>query len=469
MPTTKITTLVANKKHVPTTQISEVRQSDYENWLQNQSQTVQNWLISTGFKAKPASLSLVPDAEGKLQQVVFVLPDQANLWDWARLPAALPEGTYCLEEGMAPAMAETAALAWGLATYSFDRYKKREKIFPSLIWPQDAERVRHMLEATYLVRDLVNTPANDMGPAELAEEACTLARQHQGTCHVIVGEDLLSENYPAIHAIGRASPKLPRLIDLQWGKQTDPRVTLVGKGVCFDTGGLDLKPSSGMILMKKDMAGSANVLGVASLIMASKLPVRLRVLIPAVENVISGNAVFPSDVIQSRKGLSIEITNTDAEGRVVLADALTTACEDNPELIIDFATLTGAARVAVGTELPAFFCNDKKLANEFFSQGEQNSDPVWQLPLWQDYSEDLDSPIADICNSPSSRYGGAIAAGLFLQRFVDEGTAWIHLDLMGWNLKTRPGRPVGGEAMAMRAVYHLIKDRFDPERGGFRT
>ncbi len=315
--------------------------------------------------------------------------------------------------------------------------------------------MKHTAEAIGLVRDLVNTPAADMGPAQLAEAARDLAKRHRGKCTVLVGDTLLKRNYPAVHAVGRAAAEEPRLIDLRWGSK-GPKVTLVGKGVCFDSGGLDLKPAAGMKLMKKDMGCAAHVLGLASLIMAEKLPLQLRVLVPAVENAVSGNAFRPLDVLQTRKGLTVEVGNTDAEGRLVLCDALAEADSEKPDLLIDFATLTGAARVALGPDLPAMFCNDDKLAGLILRHGAVEGDPVWRLPLHKGYRPGLESKVADLNNISNSPYGGAITAALFLENFVSPGTRWAHFDIMAWNVATRPGRPEGGEAMGLRAVYAAI-------------
>jgi leucyl aminopeptidase len=317
--------------------------------------------------------------------------------------------------------------------------------------------VRRIAEATALARDLINTPASDMGPAELVQAVRDAGRAHDAKVNVIEGDALLRRNFPTIHAVGRASARAPRLADLRWGAR-GPRVTLVGKGVCFDSGGLDLKSSSNMKLMKKDMGGAAQVLGLATMVMDAKLPVRLRVLIPAVENSVSGNAMRPLDVITTRKGLTVEVGNTDAEGRLILCDALAEADRDKPDLIVDCATLTGSARVALGTELPALFSSDDGLAARLLEIGLREQDPLWRLPLHGPYRSQLDSKIADLNNVSESSYGGAITAALFLQSFVSKDTPWMHIDMMGWNLRARPGRPVGGEVMGMRALYALIEE-----------
>jgi leucyl aminopeptidase len=319
--------------------------------------------------------------------------------------------------------------------------------------------VQSAAEAVYLVRDLVNTPSNDMGPAELAAAGKKLAGSFKGSTSVIIGEDLLKKNYPAIHAVGKGSPRAPRFVDIRWGNKKNPKVTLVGKGVCFDTGGLDIKPGNAMALMKKDMGGAAHVLGLARMIMAHNLPVNLRVLIPAVENSTDGNSYRPGDIIQTRKGLTIEIGDTDAEGRLVLADALAEACRDNPALIIDYATLTGAARVALGPDLPAMFTNNDRIAVELIDASMEVEDPLWRLPLWQPYKDNLASKIAD-SNNIGGSFAGAITAALFLEKFIERGIPWVHIDTYAWNNGNKPGRPEGGEALGMRAGFELIKKRF---------
>jgi leucyl aminopeptidase len=337
-----------------------------------------------------------------------------------------------------------------------------QKRTPSLFWPKGADKglVRRTAEAIFLARNLINTPASDLGPAELAAAARRVAGHYRAAISVIEGDDLVKRNYPLIHAVGRASPRAPRLIDLTWGDAKAPKVTLVGKGVCFDSGGLDLKTASGMLMMKKDMGGAATLLALATMIMDARLPVRLRLLIPAVENSVSGNAMRPLDVVRSRKGLTVEIGNTDAEGRLILADALAEADAEKPALLIDCATLTGAARVALGPELPALFSNDDGLAAEILAQGARVADPLWRLPLWRPYRSMLESKTADINNAPESGFAGSVTASLFLEEFVAPTTPWVHIDSFAWNHKSRPGRPEGGEALALRALYAMIEARF---------
>jgi len=434
-------------------------------WLEDHPGKTANWIATTGFEAKAGSTLLIADDEGHLERVLVGLAakEPGGLWAWAGLSAGLPKGNYRLENTLSSDEAYRAALGWALASYRFERYAgDQRKDLPCLIWPQSCDRaaVNRAAQATYLVRDLVNTPASDMGPQQLAEAAQMLATEHDATCRVTVGEDLLDNNFPAIHAVGRASTRPPRLIDLHWGDPAHPKLTLVGKGVCFDSGGLDLKPASGMKLMKKDMGGAAHVLGLASMVMAAALPVRLRVLIPAVENSVAGNALRPLDIITMGSGLSVEIGNTDAEGRLVLADALHVACQETPDLLIDMATLTGAARVALGPELPALFTNDEDLAGHLSGHSEAENDPLWRLPLWAPYETMIEGKVADLNNAAEGGFGGAITAALFLKAFVDQDISWAHVDLMAWNPASKPGRPEGGEAMSMRALFAYIAERF---------
>ena len=424
------------------------------------------WAKANGFSGQAGRLCLVPGDDGALAKVLVGKSREAAPWQWADLPKRLPAGTYRVADALDAHAATQAALGWALAGYSFDRYKKRDHDAVKLVWPQGADRglVRRLSDATYLVRDLINTPAEDMGPGELETAARDLAKRHGAKIAVIRGDDLLRKGYPAIHAVGRASSRAPRLLDLTWGEARAPKVTLVGKGVCFDTGGLDLKNSSGMLTMKKDMGGAAHVLGLAHAIMDAGLRVRLRVLVPAVENSVSGNAFRPLDVLATRKGLTVEVGNTDAEGRLVLCDALAEAVSEKPEVVVDFATLTGAARVALGTDVPALFSNDDALAGAIITAGERAGDHLWRMPLWQGYKRQLDSKVADLSNVGKGGYGGAITAALFLERFVD-GASWAHVDLMAYNLESRPGRPYGGEAMGLRAFYTALAERFPAKTG----
>ena len=458
-----MTSSFKSKADAKTIPITPVETAVFDAWLEKEPAASRAWVKSSGFTASLGQVSLVAGADGALSRVLLGVENHDGLWDYAGLPTALPQGSYRIDARMAAAGATAAATGWALGCYRFDRYKSASApTLPTLVWPARADkaRVNAMADAISLVRDLINTPAEDMGPSQLAEAARGLGRKFKAQVRVIAGDALLRQNYPAIHAVGRASDDPPRLIDLRWGKAGDPKVTLVGKGVCFDTGGLDLKPAAGMLRMKKDMGGGAHALGLAALIMALKLPVRLRTLVPAVENNVAGNAFRPLDVLATRKGITVEIGNTDAEGRLVLCDALAEADSENPEMIVDFATLTGAARVALGTDLPALFCNDDALAGDLLAAGEATADPMWRLPLWQPYRQMLDSKVADINNVSEGGFGGAITAALYLQEFVGKTTPWAHIDLMAWNQSARPGRPVGGEAQALRAVFGMIEKRF---------
>ena len=461
----------ANKATVPLVAVAE---DGFEKWLSGQPGRIKAWAGASGFKARPGAISLLAAPDGGLERVFLGLPargakaqamEEGAVWSYAVCPFGLPEGTYRLDGRVGAALAGEAALGWALGAYRFTRYRKPARAPAKLVWPANAHRreVENAALATFLVRDLINTPAGDMGPSQLAAAARALGRQFGARVSVITGDKLLRQNYPAIHAVGRAAAAAPRLIDLDWrpaGRQSLPLVAICGKGVCFDTGGLDLKSSASIKLMKKDMGGGAQALGLARMIMAAGLPVHLRVLIPAVENAVAGNAYHPLDVIATRKGLSVEVGNTDAEGRLVLADALAEACRAHPDLVIDLATLTGAARVALGTGLPALFCNDDDLAEQALAAARRAGDPMWRLPLWAPYRDKLKSKVADINNISPGAYGGAITAALFLQEFVTAGTPWIHVDFMGWNEAEQPGRPEGGEAQGMRALFALIEREF---------
>ena len=439
-----------------------VIEGEFGSWLERQEDVLRRWLTATGFKAKPGSFNLIAGADGRLRAVVAGIAKADDLWALGGLPAALPEGDYRLDGAFDPWRLERLTLGWALGAYQFTRYKtpKRPMARLALDPVSDGDRIRRQVAAVKLARDLVNTPAEDMMPEHLAEAMLALGREFEASVEQTVGDDLLARNFPLIHAVGRASTHPPRLLDLRWGDPTHPRITLLGKGVCFDSGGLDLKPSSAMRLMKKDMGGAATVLGLARLIMSAGLPVRLRVLVAAVENAVAGNAFRPGDVLRSRQGLTVEIHNTDAEGRLVLCDALAEAGTEQPEILLDFATLTGAARVALGTGVPALFCNDETMVAGLLAAAEREQDPCWRLPLHAPYREMLDSKIADIANASDSSYAGAITAALFLQEFVPAGIPWAHFDSMAWNLKTQPGRPEGGEAMGIRAVFAWLEQRY---------
>jgi leucyl aminopeptidase len=423
----------------------------------------QGFAKAQGFDGKAGSHCLLPDEDGNLFGVVFGLANdnakQRDLFAVGKLPTILPDGIYRFETDAPDAT--LATLAWILGSYSFTRYRKRNEKSVRLLAPKgvDAEEVTRIANAVFRSRDLVNTPTSDLGPDGIEAAARQIAEAHGATFTSIVGDDLLKQNFPMVHAVGRAAATPPRLIDFTWGNANAPRITLVGKGVAFDTGGLDIKPSSSMLLMRKDMGGAAATLALADMIMGAKLPVRLRVLIPAVENSISSNAFRPGDILTSRKGITVEIGNTDAEGRLILADALALADEEKPDLIVDFATLTGAARVALGPELPPFYTDDEDLAAEIARTGMDVNDPVWRLPLWSPYMSQLDSKYADM-NNTGGPMGGSITAALFLRRFVSEAKAHVHFDIFAWNNSTRPARPEGGEVQAARLIYALLKKRY---------
>jgi leucyl aminopeptidase len=449
--------LVESKgKAVPITPVSR---KGFRAWLKAQPAGVRQWVEGHRFEPSPGDFLVLPAPRGGLGGVLLGVGEGVDIWSFGDLPTKLPAGRYRIARDLGPDAANAASLGWGLGSYRFTRYRKAAGKLAELIWPDAADRghVTSALEATWMVRDLVNTPAEDMGPGELAEAARELAKRYKASFRVIVGDDLLKKGYRTIHAVGRASVRPPRLIDLRWGNR-GPRLTLVGKGVCFDSGGYDLKTAQGMQGMKKDMGGAAHVLGLGRMIMAANLPVRLRVLVPAVENLVSGNAFKPMDIIKTFKGLTVEIGNTDAEGRLILCDALAEADGENPDLIVDCATLTGAARVALGTDLPALFCNDDPTAERLLAAGRRVDDPLWRLPLHKPYAKQLKSKIADMNNISSGGQGGAITAALFLYAFVSDSTPWIHIDLMAANSSHRPGRPEGGEAMGMRALFAMVEN-----------
>ena len=422
----------------------------------------QRWLQTVGFTGAAHTQALLPAADGSLQAVWAGVHDATHPFALAALPKALPAGRYKLAEGGVGVSAEVAALSWELGSYSFDLYKPAAREPAVLMLPASDGASRGLLLAAAIAstRDLVNTPAEHMGPAELAEAVRLVARQHGARFKQTVGDDLLKAGFPAIHAVGRAATRAPRLIELNWGSPRHPLVTLVGKGVCFDSGGLNIKGADGMRLMKKDMGGAANALGLAQMIMALQLPIRLQLLIPAVENAIAGNAFRPGDVFKTRKGLHIEIGNTDAEGRVILCDALAYGAEGKPTLMIDMATLTGAARVALGAQLPALFCRDTALARQLVDSGLALHDPLWHMPLWDAYHGQIQSDIADIVNTGKGGLAGAVTAALFLQDFVPATQPWLHIDLFAWNNESRPGRPVGGEAQTLRTLLAYLEARY---------
>ena len=450
-------------------ELALVLQSDLARWLEAQDASARAWVAATGFKAERHQVLLLPSPDGVPRRAALglgTLPslDALELWHVAGLPDRLPVGTHWrVTNELTLAAANALALGWAYGSYRFDAYKsarpataRARLVAPPAI---DHGHVVQLAAATALARDLVNTPACDMTPERLAAEAIRIARDHGASPQEIMGDDL-KRGFPAIHAVGQASTCGPRLVDFAWGDPTHPKVTLVGKGVCFDTGGLDIKPSTGMALMKKDMGGAACTLALAQLVMQSRLPVRLRVLVPAVENAIAGNAYRPGDVIRTRKGVTVEIGNTDAEGRLVLCDAIALADEENPDLLIDLATLTGAARVALGPELPAVFGTRQETIDALLQQGRRLADPLWQMPLWSGYDDDIASKVADVNNASASAFAGAIIGALYLKRFVTNAQDWVHVDLFAWNPKDRPGRPVGAEAHAVRALYAMLVERY---------
>lgn len=432
-------------------------------WVDTLPEAARVQVTALGFKGEGGTSALFQDAEGRLAAAIGAAKpapgSETALWRLASCPDGLPEGDYRLATPVAAAEATLLAAGWALGAYAFTRYKARKRAPARLVWPDGADRgfVNDLARATYAGRDLVNTPAADCGPAELAEAARSLAGRFGAEVTVIEGAELLARNYPAIHAVGRASVKAPRLIDLRHG-DAGPKVTLVGKGVCFDSGGLDIKPASGMQMMKKDMGGAALALSLAELVLARGLPVRLRVLIPAVENMISGDAFRPMDVLATRAGKTVEVGNTDAEGRLILCDALAEAVSEQPDLVLDFATLTGAARVALGPDLPALFTRHDDLAEDLARHGRAQDDPMWRLPLWLPYRKLLDSKTAELSSTGESPFAGAITAALFLADFVPERVRWAHVDTYAWNSGARPGRPEGGEVLLLRALFGALRE-----------
>ena len=442
--------------------IHVVHPDQWDSWLSTQPTRTRAAVAAHGLTGKPGNRAVLPgDAADDWAMLLVCNESHVSPWRIASLGAQLPAGTYRLAEGEPGA----AMLGWCLAQHRFDRYRKDPApVGPSVLLTGEPARIDETIRiarAVAKVRDLVNTPAADLGPAELEAEAAALAKTHDAMLTVTKGEPLVT-GYPMIHAVGQAAAKgrEPRLIELEWGNPAHPRIAVIGKGVCFDSGGLDIKPSSGMRLMKKDMGGAAHALSLAGLIMGARLPVRLHLLIPAVENSIAGNAFRPGDVLATRKGVTVENTNTDAEGRLVLADAITRAGEEAPTLILDFATLTGAARVALGPDLPATFANDEALAAALLEAGTATGDPLWRLPLWDGYDDMLASDIADMVNAPDGGFAGSVTAALFLRRFIPADTPWAHFDTFAWRPTSKPGRPKGGEALGLRAAWAMLKARY---------
>jgi leucyl aminopeptidase len=438
-----------------------LRPADLDGWLDAQPSRVAAWLRRMGFRAEAGSWQAVPAVDGDVAMVVAGVGASPDLWALAGLPRALPEGLDLVLQDGAGLDAGQVALAWALGCYRFDRYRPAGRAPARLVWPSGADRdaVTAMAEAVAMARDLINTPAEDLGPAELAAAAGAVARAGGAEAVTVVG-DSLCEGYACVHMVGRASSRAPRVVDFSWGEHGAPKVTLVGKGVCFDTGGLDLKTAAWMERMKKDMGGAACVLAVARMVIEAALPVNLRVIIPAVDNAVDGNAYHPMDIVTVRNGMKIEIGDTDAEGRVILADALCAAAEGNPDLLIDMATLTGDARTALGPDIPAVLASSDELARELVAAGAAVCDPLWPMPMWKPYAARMASDLAEINTIADWDFADHIHAALFLQRFVGEDTAWLHVDTGCWNIKDKPGRPKGGEAMGARAVFELIKRRY---------
>jgi leucyl aminopeptidase len=460
-----MTEVLIDRSEIQPTPIHALTEAALEGFLAGRPAALARLAKLAGFKAKSSQVLIAPDAEGDIALVGLGEAARGDGMALRALPAKLPAGDYCFAEQVEGVAPDRVALAWALGAYVFDRYRKtpaepraRLVVDPAI----DLAEVRQIAQACALARDLVNTPANDMGPVELEAAARAVAETFGAEIAVIVGDDLLARNYPAIHAVGRAADpaRAPRMIEIGWGDPAHPRLALVGKGVVFDTGGLDLKPSAGMRQMKKDMGGAAHALALGRMVMAAGLPVRLSILLPVAENAVSGDAMRPGDILASRKGLSIEVGNTDAEGRLILADALTRAGELEPDLTIDLATLTGAARAALGPQVIPFYTADDALAGEIARAGEAAGDPLWRMPLWAGYEDALDSDIADIKNDPDAwAQAGSVTAALFLQRFAPKG-AWVHLDIFAWNPRARPGFPAGGEAQTLRALYAVLKARY---------
>ena len=443
-----------------------VEKSALEAWSAGQGDVTRRWITSMGFDASLGSMLSFPDLDGRISAVLVGWGDEAarsrGHFHIAQIVPNLPGGTYRIASGLKKKERDEAALGWLLGQYHFDRYRKGTAPKARLTVPDgvDSDQIEAIAAGEYFTRDLINTPASDMGPEELEAAFRNLATRFDAGVEIIKGENLLLRKFPMIHAVGRAAEKPPRLMDLRWGPIDGPKVTLVGKGVCFDTGGLDVKPASSMGLMKKDMGGAATVMGLAQMIMELRLPIRLRVLVPCVENAIAGNAFRPQDILISRKGLTVEINNTDAEGRLILADALAYADEEKPELLFCLATLTGAARTALGADLPAMFSDDVGLATAVSDAGNQVGDPVWRMPFWNGYESLIEPGIADLDNAPSGGMAGAITAALFLRRFVTNPMGFAHFDIYGWTPSAKPARPKGGVGQAARALLQVLIQRF---------
>jgi leucyl aminopeptidase len=437
-----------------------VSRDGFAAWLARQPAVVARWLQAQAFDAAPGTAAAYADANGDVGGAVLGIGDPLDPLSYAHAPSMLPAAAWTPAGPIDPAARDALQLGWGLGTYRFARFRGNGRPAATLALDAPDAAIADVLAACVRVRDLVNTPTEHMGPEQLHDVVEGIAAAHGARFEAIVGDDLLARNFPAIHAVGRASHRAPRLLRLDWGDAAHPHVAIVGKGVCFDTGGLNLKTGDGMRNMKKDMGGGAHAIALAELVMARRLPLRITLLVPAVENAIGPLSYRPGEVVATRKGVSVEIDNTDAEGRMVLCDALALAGEEKPALLHDFATLTGAARIALGPELPALYANDETVAAQWLAAGGEVRDPVWRMPLWRPYLRYLTSNVADIANSGPSKMGGSIAAALYLERFVPEGQPWAHLDVYAWNDSDRPGRPAGGEAQGLRSAYAMLATRF---------
>ncbi len=435
-----------------------LNRDELDAWRERQPQPMAQWLMAHGFDASAGSVLALPGGDGSLAGAVLGLGDRLDPFSYAHAPYALPPGDWQVSGELDDDARKALQLGWGLGSYRFDLFRDPPRAPARLSLDTLDEETSDVLAACSRVRDLINTPTQHMGPEQMEAVVRDIAKTHDATFESIVGDDLLSRNFPAIHAVGRASHRAPRLLHLTWGEASHPHIALVGKGVCFDTGGLNIKAATGARNMKKDMGGAAHAIALAELIMVRKLPLRITLLVPAVENAIGPDAYRPGDVVATRKGIHVEIDNTDAEGRVVLGDALAYAGEQSPDLTLDFATLTGAARVALGPDLPAMYANDDALANAWLQAGEQQRDPLWRMPLWRPYLRYLTSNIADMANA-GSRMAGSVTAALYLERFVPSDQKWAHLDVYSWNDSDRAGRPAGGEAQGLRAAYAMLKAR----------
>lgn len=454
---------IRSTDNTPSTPLITVDTDTFNSVIASLDEFARRWCVSNGFRGQSGPILSIPDADGGTRVVLAGCDRHAGVYMLSSLPHRLAFGTYVLDPRSLPIDPADAALSWALGAYRFERYRTSPRPPANLLVDAHAWEAAHAIaKASSLVRDMVSTPAAEMGPSEVAAAVKTVATTHGASYREWLGDALLTDNFPTIHAVGRAAAddRQPRLAMLTHGTADSPHVVIIGKGVCFDTGGLDIKTSDGMRWMKKDMGGAAHAIALASLVLETKLPVRVTLLVPAVENAISADAFRPGDVIRTRAGYTVEIDNTDAEGRLVLCDALAYASEQKPDLIIDFATLTGAARVALGPSLPALFCNRDDIAEALLAAGRDTSDPLWRMPLWRPYLTMLESHVADIANSGASRHAGAVTAALFLERFVGESIAWTHLDVYAWNDSDRPGHPRGGEAQGLRAHLEFLRRRY---------